>query len=374
MIAYIMGGDHHNGYGIARHLGKSGIEVHSLIITDKRKSWLSKSKYIKSSMLFKTEREAVDYLKTINSETKSVLIPYSDKAALEVDNRIEELDCSFYFPNFNNTAGKLKIYADKLYQCEMAQKNGIPCAQSFVYKSGNMCAEYSGKYPCILKPRNSYDGKKEDIIVCNSYDELEKTIRLFVAKGYKEILIQEFLSIDYEIDVFGAIDGGQILSIFPHKILRRWPNIGGTSSYTYVLTDTELIEFCKKVLNIVIELGYSGLYDLELFYINGVYYLNEINYRNSGSSFRAIGQDFNYIYNWCCHLTDCANDNSILVPTRNDYTMTEYPDVRHVFRGDISLGQWLKDFKMCSCFSIFNKDDVLPLIYKLIYSIGVKKA
>ena len=367
---YIVGGDHHNGYGLARHFGANGVDVYSIVISDRKKSWLSKSKYIKKSYIFSCVNDAFDYLENANNSEKALIIPYSDAAALELDNRIKRLRDNYIFPSFKEVPGKICTYMDKMVQYNIARNNNIPVAYSEaidLYKLGN---QWPDIYPCIVKPQVSAEGKKSDITVCYNQDQLTETIDRLRKEKYKKLIIQEFIDFEYEIDAFGAIDNGKILSIFPHKILRRWPSIGGTCSYTQAIVDEKIIKFCKVILDVVCEQGYSGLYDLELFFHNGKLYFNELNYRCSGSSFRSLGQHFYYVYDWYNSKISGKTFNQISVPSKKTYSMTEYTDFRHILNGEITFCRWIKDFKKSSCFSLLCTNDLKPIIFKVIYSIG----
>lgn len=61
------------------------------------------------------------------------------------------------------------------------------------------------KYPCIVKPVISAEGDKRDIAICNSENQLLNVLEKLREKHYKRVLIQEYLTIDYEIDVFGCV-------------------------------------------------------------------------------------------------------------------------------------------------------------------------
>lgn len=58
----MVGNDHYNTLDVIRALGMANIEIHSLIITDSNKSFVSKSRYIKFNHIVKSEEEAIDFL------------------------------------------------------------------------------------------------------------------------------------------------------------------------------------------------------------------------------------------------------------------------------------------------------------------------
>lgn len=371
---FIIGGDHHNGLGLARIFGLNGIKVHAIVISEKKRSWMASSKYVASKAIFKTEKEAFDYLlKNFSNETdKPFIIPYSDGAAMELDLRLNQFKDIFYVPSINGEQGRIAALMNKDAQYKWACEHGIKMAQSAVIDCffddclKNICEKFN--FPCILKPNNSANGSKLDIVVCDNYASLKTAVEKYKSNGYRFAIVQEYLSIDYEIDVLGGIANGRISSIFPHKIIRRWPKGTGTSSFTQVLVDENSIFNSKKILSNLVEDGFNGLYDMELFKVGNEYYLNEINFRNSGSCFRTIKQKFYYAYKWFCETVKCESPECT-VPQDDCFSMTEYTDFRHVLKGNVSFKHWISDFLRCRNFSILNLRDFLPILYKILYRI-----
>ena len=90
----LVGGDHHNGLGLARIFGLNNIKVHCVVIAENGKSFLSKSKFVTDCYVYDTEKIAFNNIKSRfgNDKGKYFIIPYSDTAALELDLRLNEFD------------------------------------------------------------------------------------------------------------------------------------------------------------------------------------------------------------------------------------------------------------------------------------------
>ena len=70
----IIGGNHHNGLGLARILGINGIIVHSIVIDKNKNSFISKSKYVDSCYVFSDDDEAIDFvLQTYKEKLKYII-------------------------------------------------------------------------------------------------------------------------------------------------------------------------------------------------------------------------------------------------------------------------------------------------------------
>ena len=90
-------------------------------------------------------------------------------------------------------------------------------------------------------------------------------------------MIQEFLD-GQEIgaDVYIDVISGEIVSIFTKKkILMR----AGETDKAVSFKDEKLFELIKKFVS---EAGYSGQIDIDIFDVNGEYYISEVNPRFGG--------------------------------------------------------------------------------------------
>lgn len=367
----IIGGDHHNGLGLARIFGLNGKKVFAVVISNKKKSWMATSKFVEGHAVFKTEKEGFDYiLKTFSSEIqKPVLIPYSDAAALELDLRLTQFKEKFHVPSINGELGKIASMMDKDAQYKWSMEHGIKMAKSFVFNvddSLEMIVSAVG-FPIILKPIVSAKGSKFDITVCENEAQLKASMQLLSQKGYTSILVQKYLSKRSEMLIVGAIADENVFSV--HEVIRRWPDPGGCGSFSQAVIDEKILEKCSRLIEKIAKYGYQGLIDIETFLVDGDIYLNEINWRNSGGCFRAIDDGFFYAYWWYKKITDkeafpCWTPKASL-------SMVEYADFRHVLKKGLSPLKWMRDFGKTKNLSLLRKDDLKPFFFKILYGVTI---
>lgn len=365
--AIIICDDHHNGLNLARMLGKGNIYVLALIISDYKKSWISCSKYINEYKIFDAPKTAFDYISNMELNFNTFLFPCSDSSALELDNRLNEFKNRCIVPGINSTQGSLKKVMDKIWQYDYALSNGIAMAKtcSLNLKEQNRF----GLYPCILKPEVSASGKKADIMICNNELEFDDAVDTLINKGYENILCQEFLkNIDYEVVLVGCIYKSERKSDFSaNKIIRRWPPQKGTSSFAVKVTDDAILKQCESLFELVKKTGFIGLIDIEVFFVNGELVLNEINWRNSGGDFRAINDGFNYPVWW---IKDYKNEKFNSEWNHDvTYSIVEYTDIRHVFKGKVNLFKWFSNLKKAKNRALYYKNDKKPMFKKVLFKI-----
>ncbi len=360
----IVGGDHHNGLNLARIFGLNGYEVICYVISDCKKSFIEPSRFISRFNKFSTEREAFDSILEQYSdlEEKAFIIPYSDGAAMELDDRLNEFKESFYVPSIRSTQGEISRLMDKKTQYEWATAHGIKMAESI---SLNLCNPQAlpFSFPVILKPEVSALGQKGDIVICDDEKNYHEAIEDFKTKGYASVVVQPYLTIDYEIDVFGCIcKNTNYITLFPTKTIRQWPLQKGTNCFSQTIIEESVVDKCKQIVLKLKEVGFDGLYDAELLVINDEILLNEFNFRNSGDDYMVLSQNYFYPLVWVEDILGRENPYSLPVnPMTDNYSMTFFNDYQHVRFKRLQFSRWIKDVKRTSDFALWYKKDLKPV-------------
>ena len=161
---------------------------------------------------------------------------------------------------------------DKMQMYEWLKGHGYHCARSWKDKEEFYKAVDAGQatYPVFVKP---YKGSAS-ISISKVYDR--DTVELLFAHN-EDLMIQEFLD-GQEIgaDVYIDMISGEVVSIFTKKkVLMR----AGETDKAVSFKDAALFELIKKF---VIEAGYRGQIDIDLFEVDGSYYISEVNPRFGG--------------------------------------------------------------------------------------------
>ena len=126
--------------------------------------------------------------------------------------------------------------------------------------------------------------------------------------------------------------------------------MGGSSSCLQVTSENNVQEFFDEVRNAFGQVGYDGIFDVEALRVGEKIYLNEINWRNSGTIYSVFGSKVYYPVNWYYWKTENQSPENFIRTCLDDtvYTMDESLDLRHVACGSITLRQWLNDKKKAS--------------------------
>lgn len=161
---------------------------------------------------------------------------------------------------------------DKMQMYNWLVEHGYNCARSWMDKDEFFKAVDAGEvsYPVFVKP---YRGSAS-ISISKVYDK--ETVDLLFAHE-DDLMIQEFLD-GQEIgaDVYIDLISGEVVSIFTKKKIKMR---AGETDKAVSFKDPALFALIEKF---VLEAGYRGQIDIDIFEINGQYYISEVNPRFGG--------------------------------------------------------------------------------------------
>ena len=368
----IIGGNHHNMLGVIRTLGENGIQSNIIVTHGNQFAFVTKSKYVKKYFII--EENEIQILKLLdefkNKNKKCVLIPTSDFAEYVIDKNFDELQKNFILPSINNQQGKIIELMNKLEQYELAKKYKIDMAQTLNLNLNNIEKEIKDiTFPCIAKPVASIEGNKEDITICNDIEELEKALKIFEKNNYHRILVQEYLNFDYEYGLIGFAHNKEVIIPGAIEKQRIYPKGRGNVSYGKVYPIDMLKIDISGILNILKDLNFSGMFDIEIFIKGDKYYLNEINFRNSGNAYIYSTKGINIVYLWLLSILGIDTKKEKKYLNKEFYFVDEKLEVRQLLKKNIGLKEWIIAKKKSSSYFVKNKKDIKPYIWKYIYAI-----
>lgn len=207
----------------------------------------------------------------------------------------------------------------EMYQwlCEM----GYKCAKSYVDKEAFYVDVEAGKidYPVFVKPVRG----SASVAISKVYDK--ETVELLFAHN-DNLMIQEFLN-GQEIgaDVYIDMISGEVVSVFTKKkIIMR----AGETDKAVSFKDEKLFALIEKFTK---ESGWSGQIDIDVFDVNGEYYISEVNPRFGGGYPHAYECGCDHMTLILNNLSGIANPKKIGAYDEDIYMM-KYNEIR-IHRG-----------------------------------------
>lgn len=359
----IIGTNHFNTLGLIRSFGVNGINPYVIIINpNNSNNYCIKSKYVKEYNIVNSYDEALSVLLegVHNENLKPVLVPSSDGGIYMIDTHHNLLSERYILPHINHKQGEIAKLMNKANQMRWAKELEIRTAETYLINFDDENWE-TIKYPmpCIVKPVLSHEGNKSDIKRCETHDELSLYIKELKAKGYSRILLQEFIIKEYEMELFGSIlENKKEIPYILTKHIREWPPIGGSVCCHEFILNENLHRQAKNILQKIQKYGLVGNFDIEIIYKDGIIFLNEINFRNSGDVYACFHNKLYYSYYSYLDMIG-VNDFKMNLNYKADfYAMCEDRDIMWVKGKMISLKKWLKYFLKTKDFAYFSWSDI----------------
>lgn len=222
------------------------------------------------------------------SEQKPVIFPTDDYTASIIDQNRDLLEEHFRMPTIvGGGNGCLMARMDKTAQAEMAKKAGLLTPLEWIISLENeIVIPEDMVYPCFCKPIESVTGYKKEMARCDDEAQLRAHLeKLQAVFANRSILVQEFLNIENEIDLSGVCLDQEI--IIP-GIIRKW-NVGkyskGVTLAGKVVPFDELGDLQEKIINMLKQFRYVGMFDMELNVVGDKIYFGEVNLRSGGPNF-----------------------------------------------------------------------------------------
>jgi D-aspartate ligase len=284
---------HHVGIGIARSLGRLGVEVYG--IDGDRFSPIFYSKYCRGKFIWDVNHapvnESLEFLNHVSRTIgrRALLIPTSDIGAMFVDEHAEQLAGNYIFPV--RDPGLCRSLCNKKEMYYLARKWNVDAPETAFPQSRDDVVQYleTARFPILLKPiYNLVPGVRPwRMKIVNSERELLDGYATVEDPEYPNVMLQEYIPGGDEMTwtFNGYFDRlGDCPVVFTGRKLRNFPAYFGQASLA-VCQKNDYVE--QTTLAFMKNIGYRGPLDLGYRYDarDGKHKINDINPR-VGAMFR----------------------------------------------------------------------------------------
>ncbi|MBD5511150.1 MAG: ATP-grasp domain-containing protein [Lachnospiraceae bacterium] len=352
--------DHYNPLGLVRSFGEEGI--HSIVVAQKSRTDISRySKYTKEYIAVETTQEGYEWLMSHYQETafenRPFLLTCDDRTIEFLDNRYDEWKNRFIGFNGGNQ-GVITKYMDKYVILEAAKRHGLKVLDTITVDKGEVPANI--EYPIITKSISPVvGGWKSDVFICDTENELREAYKKIRAP---KVIIQKYIEKknEYCLDGFCAKNGEIMFTSI--ETTYNYLIKGYYSPYMTVKNFNKP-EIKKPLEDLMREVGFEGIYSIEfLIDQDDQMYFSEINFRNSTWSYASTCAGMNLPMLWAkAMLSGEAPVNAVRDIPDGFMAMVEPIDyAKRVKTGQITAGEWLKDFKEAKCGYYYSAEDPAP--------------
>lgn len=205
---------------------------------------------------------------------------------------------------------------DKYKMYQMLQEMKIPTGKCYVEKEAFFEAVDKGdiSYPVFVKPVKG--SASININKVNSKAEVDLLFTL-----YDDLMVQEYMDgQEYGADVYIDMITGKCTSIFIKKKIKMR---AGETDKSVSVKDEKLFAMLQDFVE---RCGFRGMIDIDIFDINGTYYISEVNPRFGGGYPHAYACGVNMPKQVLTNLAGKANEN-IIGEYKENICMMKYNEI-----------------------------------------------
>lgn len=367
-------GDHVQGLGIIRSLGKRQVPVY--LLNDKSLCIGRFSKYLTGflkSPKISDQSNFLMFLMEIAGEYNLrgfILMPTNDEAVHLLSKNKKILEEYYRIPTPNSEVTNL-AYNKKL-TLSLAEKNDILVPSTFYPKNIEDLGEISPntKYPVIIKGiigREFYQktGVKAFTVKCKE-ELVESYKKVVTIMDSSQIMVQEIIpgATDLVYSFCSFFKDGEVIGWWTGRKIRSHPMDFGTGTFVKSVHEPQLLDLGKRILKAVNYYGVSEI-EFKLDPRDGKFKLIEMNARTwlQHTLPARCGVDFPY-------LLYCDMIGKKVQPIKNFKTNISwihfYPDTAIVMsliiKNDMKIKDWISSLRCENEFAVLSIDDPLPFI------------
>ena len=351
-----------NALGIVRSLGETGHRATVFAKGEGPQRGIDfSSRYVEKVHFVKDEEDIIGVLlkEYGNESTPTPILCAGDAEACLLDRHYDELKGRFCFFNAG-AAGRISHFMDKVNTFPLAERNGLTLIKTWHLKGGDPLPEVL-PYPCIIKSANSTTSTKGVMFICANEDELRAVIREGV-----DYLLQDYMKKDYEyeLNVVGfSYDHGNHVYL-PAAIRKIRDEIRRQSVYIRLddIRDYPLLDLAG-IRQFIKDLGYEGIFSVELIFSGGKYYFLEVNLRNDGCGYLYTKGGVNYPALWVEYAKGTLREETLAnLKARTPLYLMQLYDVYNVLEGKVGFWRWIWEGVTADAYFTWNLRDPMPFI------------
>lgn len=316
--------------------------------------------------------------KCIQDNQRPIIISVGDFVTTVIDSHLNLLQDFFIFSHVHHQQGAIIEWMNKEKQKAIAHEVGLNIVESrsIEVKDGHFSIPLGINYPCFTKTRAYLPGCKQTLKRCDNEEELKAFINYLGRKFDLTLLVEDYKRIEEEYAVVGFSDGKKVVIPGVIKILSlAHAKHFGVACRGEIIQANGFEDLILKFKKFILKVGYIGLFDIDFYYSNDLFYFGEMNLRMGGSGYAVtkIGVNLPAIFVKTMLKKDTSFMQQIVLGSAT--FVNERMWVEDWYQGYISTHEFLKYLMKSDISFVSDKDDPSPgkALYKSLWIMFVKR-
>lgn len=297
-------------------------------------------------------------------DQKTILIPDGDDVVAAIDNHKEELQPFFMFPYITKEPCSMQYWMDKSHQKNLAREVGLNVPGGCVVDiiEGHYSIPDHIHYPCYSKPLATMNGGKGGMRRCDNLQELEEALD-YIAQNRSmtiKVLVEDYKQIDTEYALLGFSDGKEVIIPAILQFIDVSKQNKGIALRGKVLPITGFESLLEQFKQLVLRIGFVGVFDIDFYKSDGIIYFCELNLRYGGSGYAITKMGVNLPAMMVrCFLKEPYEDMNKYVAGEAVY-VNDRMCIADWDKGYLSKREVIAIMKSADIRFVPDKDDVMP--------------
>lgn len=294
----IIGHSYSSRLSLVRAVAQADCEVTVVATTGKKEKKPEKpvdaySRYV-SQVLYCNRKDETALISLLleqckDPDQKVVLIPDGDDIVATIDKYQEALRPWFYFPYIAKEPASMQYWMEKDNQKRLAREIGLNVTNGTVIDilDGQYTVPDTIHYPCFPKPLATMNGGKGGMRKCDDQMELEAALEYIAQKRNKteKVLVEDYKEIDTEYALLGFSDGKEVIIPGVLRFMAVSKQNKGIALQGKVMPVNGFEVLLEQFKQLVLQIGFVGVFDIDFYQSDGLFYFCELNLRYGGSGY-----------------------------------------------------------------------------------------
>lgn len=302
--------------------------------------------------------------KCADPDQKVILIPDGDDVVAAIDNNKDRLKEHFLFPHITKEPLSMEYWMEKTHQKQLAKEIGLNVTNATIVeiKDGQYTIPSDLQYPVFPKPLATMNGGKGGMRRCDNPKELSKALDYIINTRSRntKVMVEDYKEIETEYALLGFSDGKEVVIPGILEFIKVSRKNMGIALQGKVIPVKGFEDLLVKFKQLVLAIGFVGVFDVDFYKSEGKFYFCELNLRYGGSGYAITKMGVNLPAMMVKHFYGESIEAMNKTITGESFYVNERMCVDDWNYGYISYKEYRKYIKTADIRFVPDAEDTLP--------------